>query len=131
MFNAVHRRGFLKAAGAAAAGPWILDSQAGGRPQNKQSPSHPRLFSGCCAYSFAKYLKGGQMTMEDFILKAVELGIDGVDITTYWLKSTEPAYIVSLRHFAFKQGVPISGIAIRNSICQPDPAKRAAEVACG
>jgi len=129
MINAVHRRGFLKAAGVAVAGPWILDLVAGGRPDNKQSASHPRLFSGCCAYSYAKYLKSGQMTMEDFILKAVELGIDGVDITTYWLKSTDPGYIVSLRHFAFKQGVPISGIAIRSSMCQPDPAKRAAEVA--
>jgi sugar phosphate isomerase/epimerase len=69
------------------------------------------------------------MTMEDFIVKAVDLGIDGVDITTYWLKSTDPSYIASLRHFAFKQGVPFSGIAIRSRMCQPEPSKRAAAVA--
>ena len=31
------------------------------------------------------------MTMEDFILKAVELEVVGVDMTAYWLKSKEPA----------------------------------------
>jgi sugar phosphate isomerase/epimerase len=68
------------------------------------------------------------MTMEDFILKAVELEIEGVDVTTYWLKSTEPAYLHSLRHLAFKHGIPFSGAAIRTEMCQPDPTRRAAEI---
>jgi sugar phosphate isomerase/epimerase len=87
-----------------------------------------RLFAGCCAYSYRKYLAGGQMTMEDFILKGVELGVHAVDVTTYWLKSAEPSYLVSLRHFAFKQGMPFSGVAISTNMCQPDPAKRADEL---
>jgi L-ribulose-5-phosphate 3-epimerase len=92
-------------------------------------PSHrARLFAGCCAYSYRKYLASGQMTMEDFILKGVELGVHAVDITTYWLKSTEPAYLASLRHFAFKQGVPFSGVAISTNMCQPDSVKRAEEL---
>ena len=63
--------------------------------------------------------------MEEFIVKAaVELGVLGVDITTYWLKSTDPAYLASLRCFAYKQGMPFSGLAIRDDLCQPDPAKR-------
>jgi sugar phosphate isomerase/epimerase len=68
------------------------------------------------------------MTMEDFILNAVELGIDGVDLTTYYLKSTEPAYLVGLRRLAYRHGVPFSGAAIGTNMCQPDAAKRAAEV---
>jgi hypothetical protein len=44
---------------------------------------------GCRAYSYLKYFKGGSMTMEDFIHKAVGLQSHSVDITTYWLKSTE------------------------------------------
>lgn len=68
------------------------------------------------------------MTMEDFILKGVELGLHGVDITTYWLKSTEPEYLLSLRHFAFKNGMPFSGAAIGTSMCQPDPEKRKQEL---
>jgi sugar phosphate isomerase/epimerase len=70
------------------------------------------------------------MTMEDFFLKAAnELGVVGVDVTSYWLKSTEPAYLHSLRHLAQKRGLPFSGVAIRTQMCQPDPAKREVEVA--
>ncbi len=68
------------------------------------------------------------MTMEDFILKGVELDVHGVDITTYYLKSTEPAYLINLRHLAFKNGMPFSGAAIGTNMCQPDPAKRAQEL---
>jgi sugar phosphate isomerase/epimerase len=128
MPHAIDRRDFLKSAGIAAAGSFSLGRTGTAGAEEKAEQPQPRLFSGCCAYSYGKYLKSGQMTMEDFILKAVELGIDGVDITTYWLKSTEPAYLASLRHFAFKQGVPFSGAAIGSNMCQPDPAKRADEL---
>jgi sugar phosphate isomerase/epimerase len=93
------------------------------------SGNKPRLLAGCCAYSFAKYLESGRMTMEDFILKGVGLGVQGVDITTYWLKSTEPAYLAGLRRFAYKNGMPLSGAAISTNMCQPDAAKRAEELA--
>jgi len=69
------------------------------------------------------------MTMEDFILKGVELGVHGVDITTYWLKSTEPAYLAQLRQFAYKNGMLFSGAAISTNICQPEAVKRAEELA--
>ncbi len=63
--------------------------------------------------------------MEDFIIKAQELGVLGVDITTYWLKSTEPSYLASLRSFAYRHGMPFSGLAIGADLCQPDSTKRA------
>jgi len=122
------RRQFLKTAGIAAASTLGLGLRAGAAPSNETVRKQPRLFSGCCAYSYRKYLEPGKMSMEDFILKAVELGIDGVDITTYWLKSTEPAYLISLRHLAFRHGVPFSGAAIGTNMCQPDAAKRAVEL---
>jgi L-ribulose-5-phosphate 3-epimerase len=126
MPHGIDRRDFLKTAGIAVAGSMSVASGHASVPEEKAA--QPRLFSGCCAYSYGKYLKSGQMSMEDFIRKAVELGIDGVDMTTYWLKSTEPAYLAGLRHFAFKQGVPFSGAAIGSDMCQPDPAKRASEL---
>jgi sugar phosphate isomerase/epimerase len=86
--------------------------------------ARPRLLPGCCAYSYGKYLKDGSMTMEDFIVKAVELGVLGVEITTYWLKSTDEAYLATLRRFAHQQGMPISGLSIGAQMCQPDAAKR-------
>ena len=128
MNQPLHRREFLKAASAGAAAslgwslsPAILSAEA-------PLASRPRLLVGCCAYSYRQYLEKKQMTMEDFILKAVEVGIQGVDITTYWLKSTEPGYLAGLRHFAYRNGVPFSGAAIGTNMCQSDAAKRREEL---
>ncbi|HEY6988728.1 MAG TPA: sugar phosphate isomerase/epimerase [Bryobacteraceae bacterium] len=89
----------------------------------------PRLFSGCCAYSYRKYLQHGPMTMEDFIEKAVSLRVDGIDMTGYYFKSTEPDYLASLRHLAYRKGVAFSGAACGVSMVQADAAKRAEAVA--
>jgi len=69
------------------------------------------------------------MTMEDFIRKAPELGVVGVDMTGYYLKSTEPPYLVTLRHLAFKNGVPFSGAATGTEMCQADAQKRRTAIA--
>ena len=89
----------------------------------------PRLFSGLCAYSYRKYLQHGPMTMEEFIEKAVSLRVDGVDMTGYYLKLTEPEYLASLRRLAFHKGVAFSGAACGVSMVQADAAKRAEAVA--
>jgi sugar phosphate isomerase/epimerase len=125
MLRPLQRRDFLKTAGSCSLG---LGLGLPALPGDQSSDTQPRLFSGCCAYSYRKYLESGQMTMEQFILKAVELGIDGVDITTYWVKSTDPAYLANLRHLAFKHGVPFSGAAIGTDMCQPDATKRVGEI---
>ena len=124
------RRQFLAAAGGAAiaapaAGNVFATSSA---IEADQTGNQARLFVGCCAYSYLKYFNAGSMTMESFIQKAVELGVHGVDITTYWLKSTEPEYLTSLRHLAFKNGMSLSGIAIRTEMCQAGGAIRAEEI---
>jgi sugar phosphate isomerase/epimerase len=96
----------------------------------KASQTHPeaRLFPGCCAYSYLKHFNAGSMTMENFIRQAVELEAHSIDITTYWLKSTDREYLSSLRHLAFKHGVAFSGIAISTEMCQVGGAIRAEEV---
>jgi sugar phosphate isomerase/epimerase len=129
MKNVLPRRSFLQAAGLAAAGSLVIGPRASARRAEGTASPRPRLLTGCCAYSYRKYLQPGKMTMEDFFLKAVELEIEGVDVTTYWLKSTDPAYLVSLRHLAFKHGLPFSGAAIATEMCQSDPDKRAEEIA--
>lgn len=125
----IHRRDFLRAAA-----PAIIVAKEFSRPTSAlnftpgteaQTEAKPRLLTGCCAYSYAKLLKAGKMTMEDVIRKAVELGIDAVDMTAYWFKSTEPAYLASLRHLAHKNGVCFSGAATGASTVQADTGKRA------
>jgi sugar phosphate isomerase/epimerase len=128
MKNLLPRRSFLQAAGFAAVSSLHPSSLVEARPATSAN-QRPRLLTGCCAYSYRKYLEPGKMTMEDFFLKAVDLGIDGVDVTTYWLKSTEPEYLHSLRHLAYRHGLPFSGAAIRTEMCQSDPARRDAEIA--
>jgi sugar phosphate isomerase/epimerase len=130
MSNAIDRRDFLKTAGLTAASLSVGATPVLARSPEliKNSPNHPRLLSGCCAYSYRKYLEHGPMTMEDFILNAVEQEIEGVDMTTYYLKSREPSYLLGLRRLAFRNGVPFSGAAIGTNMCQPDPDRRAAEI---
>jgi sugar phosphate isomerase/epimerase len=126
MIHTIPRRQFFQTGVAVALARLWSSSTIEAHPE---VPSHrARLLYGCCAYSYRKYLAAGQMTMEDFILKGVELGVHAVDITTYWLKSTEPSYLVSLRRFAFKQGIPFSGVAISTNMCQPDSGKRVEEL---
>ncbi len=124
----IARRDFLKTASALAAASLPAGFGAPADPAILPAAPRPRLLSGCCAYSYGSYLKKGQMTMEDFILKGVELGVDGVDMTTYWLKSTDPGYLAGLRRFAYRNGMPFSGAAIRTDMCQPDAAKRGEEL---
>jgi len=125
----VHRRDFLKTAGPAVivAKEFACATPASGFMLSNppDTEAKPRLLTGCCAYSYAKHLKSGKMTMEDVILKAVELGIDAVDMTGYWFKSTEPSYLASLRHLAHKNGVCFSGAATGASTVQADAGKRA------
>ena len=123
------RRRFLQSAGVAAcAGAKLaLPSQvqaatSGADPKNPKSMA--RMFPGCCAYSFRKDLKSNQMSMQDFIREIVKMGSVGADMTVYWFKSTDPAYLDDLRHLAFKSGVPFSGAACGSSMVQASAAKR-------
>ncbi|MHB1936589.1 MAG: sugar phosphate isomerase/epimerase family protein [Acidobacteriaceae bacterium] len=127
----IPRRKFLKTVGlgalAGAGGEW-LGSTSAAEPSTATSADIlklPRLLSGCCAYSYNRALRKGTMTLEDFIRKAVELRVDGVDMTAYYLKSTDPAYLDGLRHLAYKNAMPFSGSACGVSMVQAAAAKRA------
>ncbi len=84
-----------------------------------------RLIPGCCAYSYNEALRHGAMTLEDFILKAVDLRVLAVDITAYYLKSTDRGYLQGLRKLAYRHGVAFSGAACGVSMVRADAASRA------
>lgn len=85
----------------------------------------PRLMLGLCAYSYQGPLGKGTMTMEDFILKCVDLGVNAGDITVYWFKGgMDPAYLRNYRHFALRNGMPFSGAACGAELLQADKTKR-------
>jgi len=133
MQNKMVRRDFLKTAGASALVGAGLGMRLDAQPQADSAASDagvdpakmPRLFAGCCAYSYRAMLTHGQMTLEQFIEKAVELKLDGIDMTLYYLKSQDPAYLANLRYLAYKNAMPLSGAACGSSMVQADAAKRA------
>lgn len=126
MKRSLERRDFLRTAGVAAAASLCASAIPGSASQTAPDVAKtPRLLPGCAAYSYRKYLEKGPMTMEDFILKGVELGLSGVDMTGYYWKSTDPGYIAGLRQAGFKNGMPFSGVAIGASMVESDASKRA------
>ena len=92
---------------------------------NKSLSRMPRLLPGCCAYAYRREFLSGKMSLENLIEKAVEMQLAAIDITVYYLKSTDPRYLSSLRHLAYKNGVAFSGAACGVSMVQADRAKRA------
>lgn len=124
------RREFIRHSAVAVAATGVPGWGKADQPaaQTSTPPGRPRMFPGCCAYSYGKYLAHGQMTMEDFFLKAVDLGLYGVDVTTYWLKSTDPAYLAGLRHLAFRHGLQFSGTGIATNFSHPDAAQHLIEI---
>ena len=125
----IDRRDFLlTATPVLIAGPQLARAARTWTPTARAEPESigaPRLLTGCCAYSYSKLLGAGKITMEDVIRRAVDLGIDGVDMTGYWFKSTDSAYLASLRHLTFKQGVCFSGAAIGAGTLQVEAGKGA------
>ena len=131
MRSMVSRRQFVKTVGLGAlagAGVKVSGARSAAETQSQvktEKASSARLLPGCCAYSYDKDLRHGPMTMEEFILKAVELRLVGVDMTVYYLRSTDPDYLHDLRHLAYKHALTFSGAACGDSMVQTDAAKRA------
>ena len=94
-----------------------------------QSPKPQRclLRTGIVAYSYRKQLEAKSKTYEWLIAYASELGLDGVDLTVYWLPETSDAYLASLRRLAFKNAIDLYGIAVRVRLSQPTPELQQAE----
>jgi sugar phosphate isomerase/epimerase len=116
------RREFIRTAGLSALGGAGLALSAGNAVAQAGATTAraPRLLVGLCAYSFRGALAKGTMNMEDFILQCVELGVNGADITVYWFKGgMDTVSLMKYRHFAFKNGMPFSGVA-----CGPDLLQR-------
>jgi sugar phosphate isomerase/epimerase len=120
----MNRRDWVKqfSAGAAAA---LLPSSA----PAQSLPGKPRLRTAICAYSFRDELAKRTMTYEELIRLAADLGVDGLDLTVYWLpQNLSDDYLLSLRRLAYRYGIDIYGIGIRAQMCRATPELQDAEV---
>jgi len=83
--------------------------------------SKARFRTGLVAYSYRQALQSKAMKYEDLINVAVDTGTDGIDMTVYWLPSTDADYLRSLRRLAYKNRVEIYSIGTRVQLSQPTP----------
>jgi sugar phosphate isomerase/epimerase len=87
----------------------------------------------CNLYSFNGPLRSGAMSLEQALDFCAELGFDAVDPTGYYFPGhpvpPSDAYLHSVKRRAFLNGLGISGTGVRNDFTQPEPEKRAADLA--
>jgi sugar phosphate isomerase/epimerase len=79
----------------------------------------PRLRTAICAYSFRRQLESKAMTYDDLVKLAVDLDVDGLDLTVYWFPSTDDSFLLPLKRLAYKNGVEIYSISVRTDLCKP------------
>ena len=91
-------------------------------PAAGQTPARKARFrTGLVAYSYRQALQAKTMKYEDLIDIAVDTGIDGIDMTVYWLPGTDADYLRSLRQRAYRNRVEIYSIGTRVQLAQPTP----------
>ncbi|MDP2998966.1 MAG: sugar phosphate isomerase/epimerase family protein, partial [Bryobacterales bacterium] len=118
----MNRREFF--ANTTAAGLGLSLNAAAQKPAGKKA----RLRTAICAYSFREELKSGKMTYADLVRLAVELDVDGLDLTVYWFPKELDGFLMPLKKLAFASAVEIPSISIRTNCCQPAGEKQTAEV---
>ena len=79
---------------------------------------------GCCGYSFRNYLSSGEMSYEQFIDLAAEMGLDGVELTSYYFPATDSSYLHSLKRYCLLKGITVAGTAVGNRFSVPDAEER-------
>jgi sugar phosphate isomerase/epimerase len=127
------RRQFLHSTLAAGTGLALTTGSASAiEPIRRNGKSHIRL--SIAAYSYRKYLNltikpKPPMNFDDFVELAADMNLDAVEPTQYYFPETTPEYLAHLKGKCTRLGLDISGTAIRNDFCLPDPAKLKAEIA--
>jgi L-ribulose-5-phosphate 3-epimerase len=117
----MHRRTYLKSM-TAAAGLAFAESSSAIQGSGRFRPA-------LCAYSFRHEFEKKSITYADFIRMAAEMGVDGVDLTTYWFADTDDETLFQLKKLAYRSAISIYSIGIRARMAQPTPELQAAEVA--
>jgi sugar phosphate isomerase/epimerase len=98
-------------------------------PPDAARSKKSRLRTAICAYSFRNQLQSKAMSYEDLVHLAVDLDVDGLDLTVYWFPSTEDSFLLPLRRLAFKNAVEIYSISVRSDMCKPPGAAREQQAA--
>lgn len=132
MAHATDRRGFIRTSLVAAAGAATIAAPVGRaiEPIARTSGSHFKF--SLAAYSYRDLFKGEakRLTVEDFLDDCAKFGLDGTELTSYYLPQEPPAkFFRELKAAAFRRGLDVSGTAIGNDFCFPPGERRDHEIA--
>ena len=83
---------------------------------------------GCMSLSYKDEFAANKLDLEQFIERAYQLGLDGIDIHTRAFASLDPAYLRRIRMQAFRRGLALSYIGVSSNYGKPQD-ELAAEVA--
>ena len=82
----------------------------------------------CCAYSYRDLLTAGRMTLEGFLDTAVQIGLDGVELTSYYFPEQTPDYLHRIRRACFARGLEVAGTAAGGNFANADAAGRRKQI---
>jgi len=123
------RRQFL--AGSLSAATALAVAPARALEPITREPGHEFKFS-LAAYSYRDLLSGNpsQLSLSDFIADCARFELEGTELTSYYFpEPLEASYLRRLKGECFRQGLDISGTAVRNDFCLPAGEKRDAQIA--
>jgi sugar phosphate isomerase/epimerase len=130
--NRLSRREFCRRAGilgVSAAG--LASAPAGGiEPILRTGGAHFKF--SLAAYSYRDLLSGDSppLSLEDFIADCVRMGLDGVELTSYYFpKDATDDYLRHLKQVCFLHGLDVSGTAVGNDFCHPPGPDRDRDIA--
>lgn len=133
MTVALNRRTFLQGAvslgaGAAVVGAGLSPSQ-GIEPVRRAAG--PKFKFSLAAYSYRDLFVGEKpLTLDDFVVDCAKMGLEGTELTSYYFpKEFDNGFLLGLKKRCFELGLDVSGTAVGNDFCEPDPAKRQQEIA--
>src|SRR5262249_54377174 len=94
----------------------------------------PLIKLSLAAYSFNRFMNlkdksKPNMTMDDFVEFAAGIGLEAVEPTAYYFPETTREYFTRFRGKCTLLGLDVSGTAIGNDFCKPEPAALKKEIA--
>jgi len=88
-----------------------------------------RMKLSCAAYSYRQLLeKEKAMTIEGFIERCAAMGLDGTELTSYFIYKTDPASLAALKRRAALLGLDISGTAVGNDFARQKGPEREKDI---
>jgi len=83
----------------------------------------------CLPVSYFRDIIDGKMSIREWALQGVQVGLDGVDLSVLFLKSRTPDYVSKVRREIEETGIRVAMLTTYPDFTHPDPKERERELA--